>query len=203
MDMGREEAETEPRVTVHDRRKLRDDADSPEVPPSSEASAPAPEASEPAPEEDPLLKAQAQAAGYLEDLQRLKAEFDNFRKRVLKEQTAIVEAATAGLVARLLLVLDNFELAVAAAEQTKDFEKMLKGVEMVYGELKEVLRSEGLEPIVAKGHEFDPNMHEAAIEVPGDDSGRTVVAEVLRDGYMFKSRVLRPAMVKVTQKQKD
>lgn len=199
---GSEDEGHEVRVKVHDRRKLREDDGAQDAPGPKDASL-IPEVTEPAPEEDPLLKAQAEAASYLDDLQRLKAEFDNFRKRVLKEQTAIVESAAGGLVARLLLVLDNFELAVAAAEETREFDKMLKGVEMVFGELKEVMKAEGLETIVAKGHEFDPTMHEAALEVPGDDSGRTVVSEILRPGYLFKGRVLRPAMVKVTQKAKE
>ena len=199
---GSEDEGREVRVKVHDRRKLRDDGGAEDAP-GPQVSSQIPEATESAPEEDRILKAQAEAASHLNDLQRLKAEFDNFRKRVLKEQTAIVESATARLAARLLLVLDNFELAVAAAEETRDFDNMLKGVEMVFGELKEVMRAEGLEVIVAKGHEFDPTMHEAALEVPGDDSGRTVVSEVLRPGYLFKGRVLRPAMVKVTQKAKE
>lgn len=137
---------------------------------------------------------------YLEDLQRLKAEFDNYRKRVVKEQTSLIEAASAQVVVRMLPILDNFELAVSAAEETRDFDRMLKGIEMVFGELKEVLRAEGLEAIPAKGMPFDPHQHEAAVEVPGDDSGHIVVTEILRPGYRFNGRVVRPAMVKVTQK---
>jgi molecular chaperone GrpE len=111
-----------------------------------------------------------------------------------------VERATAGLVARLLPVLDNFELAVAAAEESHDFERMLKGIEMVFGELREVLASEGLKAIPAKGRTFDPNFHEAAFEVPGEGDGEPYVAEELRPGYTFKGRVLRPSMVKVARK---
>jgi molecular chaperone GrpE len=146
-----------------------------------------------------LAKAREAAAGYLDDLQRLKAEFDNYRKRTIKEQSRLVENASVRLIAELLGVLDDFELAVAAAEETRDFDRMLKGVEMVYGELKEVLGAAGLEPIEAKGKSFDPMMHEAALEAPGDGSGVNVVSEVLRNGYTFKGAVLRPAMVKVTQ----
>jgi molecular chaperone GrpE len=146
-----------------------------------------------------LAKAREDAAGYREDLQRLKAEFDNYRKRTIKEQSRLVENASVRLIGELLGVLDDFELAVAAAEETRDFDRMLKGVEMVYGELKEVLGAAGLELIDAKGKPFDPMMHEAALEAPGDGSGVNVVTEVLRNGYKFKGSVLRPAMVKVTQ----
>jgi molecular chaperone GrpE len=151
---------------------------------------------------DLLAVAQAEAAAHLDDLKRLKAEFENYRKRIIKEQSELVERAAAPLVARLLGVLDNFELAVAAAEESKDFEKMLRGIEMVYGELNEVLGSEGLTRIQAKGMAFDPNLHEAALELAGDEGGDPVVAEVLRPGYLFKGRVLRPAMVKVIRKSR-
>ncbi len=193
-----EGSEERPKVTVRDRRRVHPDSDGTR-PPSSED----PEVSV---EEEPegsfqdLERVRAESAAHLEDLQRLKAEFENYRKRVLKEQTELVERASASLVSRLLTVLDNFDLAVLSAEETKDFEKMLKGLELVYGELKEVLRQEGLEPIEAKGRLFDPNLHEAALEVGGDETGELLVAEVLRPGYSFKRRILRPAMVKVTRK---
>jgi molecular chaperone GrpE len=145
--------------------------------------------------------ANEKAAEHLSDLQRLQADFANYRKRVLREQTELVERAAGHLVNRLLSVLDSFELAVAAAEETKDFERMLRGVEMVMGELKEVLHAEGLETIPAKGQVFDPNLHEAALEVPGDEDGDMVVAGVLRPGYTLKGRILRPAMVKVTRRR--
>ena len=195
---GPHDEEPEPsKVQVKDRRKLRPDGEAPAAEPeasSAEAGAVSDAAEASA---DELANARAQAAGYLDDLQRLKAEFDNYRKRMVKEQTALAETAALPMVARLIGVLDNFGLAVAAAEETKDFQRMLKGVEMVYGELKEVLQAEGIETIEAKGQPFDPHQHEAALEIPGDESGELVVAEVLRPGYSFKGKVLRPSMVKV------
>jgi molecular chaperone GrpE len=182
---------------VHDRRKIRADDGTPG---SERSEAPAPETGASLSVEEQLAAAQAQAAAYLEDLQRLKAEFENYRKRILKDQTDLVDRASVALVYRLLGVLDNFELAVAAAEETRDFERMLKGVELVFGELKETLASEGLKPIDAKGKRFDPNLHEAALEVPGDPEGDLFVVEVLRTGYTIKGRVLRPAMVKVARR---
>jgi molecular chaperone GrpE len=159
--------------------------------------------SRPAESVDELAAAKAQAAEHLGDLQRLQADFANYRKRVLREQTELVERAAAHLVNRLLSVLDSFDLAVAAAEETKDFERMLRGVEMVLGELKEVLKAEGLEPIPAENQPFDPNLHEAALEVPGDEDGEMYVAGVLRPGYVLRGRILRPAMVKVSRRRVD
>lgn len=189
------------RIPVRDKRKLREqDGDLEPKRTDATSTASAPSESSEGPPEGELDRARSEAASHLEDLQRLKAEFDNYRKRVMREQTELLERGSVGLAARLLNVLDNFELAVSAAEDTKDFDRMLRGVEMVFGEFKEVLRGEGLELIHAKGEKFDPNLHEAAVEVPGDDSGTVVVEEILRQGYTFKGRILRPAMVKVTQR---
>ena len=143
--------------------------------------------------------AKAQAAEYLDHLRRLKAEFDNYRKRVLKEQTRAVELATEPLMSKLLEVLDEFELALIAAERKPEFERFLHGVEMVYAKLKDILRSEGLEQIEAQGKAFDPELHEALLQ--GDDSGEgeARVSDVLRPGYRLKGRVIRPAGVKVSR----
>ncbi|HZA86713.1 MAG TPA: nucleotide exchange factor GrpE, partial [Acidimicrobiales bacterium] len=103
-----------------------------------------------------LAKARAEAESYLDDLRRLQADFDNYRKRTLREQTARAASASQALVTRLLPVLDNFELAVSAAEQSRDFDRMLKGVEMVFGELRLALEGEGLVKIEAEGKPFDP-----------------------------------------------
>lgn len=205
------------RIPIRDRRKLRED-DGENVQKVGEAlatgGAPAgsPGAANPAqgapaeakPREGPsleeqLAKAKEEAAGYLDDLQRIQAEFDNYRKRTVREQTRLTEIGSLALIAQLLGVLDNFDLAVAAAEETKDFDRMVKGVKMVYDQFKEVLATSGLERIEAEGRRFDPRLHEAALESPGDGSGVSVVSDVLRNGYQFKGRVLRPAMVKVTE----
>jgi molecular chaperone GrpE len=141
----------------------------------------------------------AEAEGYLDDLRRLQADFDNYRKRTLREQTARAASASQALVARLLPVLDNFELAVSHAEQSRDFDRMLKGVEMVFGELREVLQGEGLVKIEAEGKPFDPERHEAVIAVDQEGAEPGTVVDVVRAGYELRGRVLRPAMVKVAK----
>jgi molecular chaperone GrpE len=146
-----------------------------------------------------LAKARAEAESYLDDLRRLQADFDNYRKRTLREQTARAASASQALVTRLLPVLDNFELAVSAAEQSRDFDRMLKGVEMVFGELREVLEGEGLVKIEAEGKPFDPERHEAVIAVEQEDSEPGTVTDIVRTGYELRGKVLRPAMVKVAK----
>jgi molecular chaperone GrpE len=151
------------------------------------------------PSADPSVR-DDRAEEYLEDLKRLKAEFENYRKRVLKEQTRAVELAAEPVMAKLLEVLDEFELALMAAERTPDFERFLQGVEMVYAKLTDVLRSEGLERIEAEGRPFDPARHEALLQSEGEAEGEPYVADVLRPGYTLKGRVIRPAGVKVTRR---
>jgi len=146
-----------------------------------------------------LDKARAEAESYLDDLRRLQADFDNYRKRTLREQTARTASASQALVARLLPVLDNFELAVSASEQSRDFDRMLKGVEMVLGALREVLEGEGLVKIEAEGKPFDPERHEAVIAVEQEDTAPGTVVGIVRTGYELGGKVLRPAMVKVAK----
>jgi molecular chaperone GrpE len=151
--------------------------------------------------EGELVRARAEAAEHLDDLRRLKAEFENYRKRVLREQTALVERAAEQLVERLLPVLDNFELALIAADETTNFEKLVHGVEMVFGELMDLMRREGLQKIDALGKPFDPMLHEAVLEVGGGPAeGDPFVGEVVRNGYTLKDKVVRPAMVKVVRR---
>ncbi len=134
----------------------------------------------------------------LDTSRRLQADFENYRKRVMREQTALVERSTEGLVEQLLPVLDSFELAVMNLDGTDvDVAKVRKGVDLVYAELLAVLEKAGLGRIEGPGTAFDPNEHEAVMQEDGD--GDPVVAEVMRTGWRLKGRVLRPAMVKVSK----
>jgi molecular chaperone GrpE len=146
-----------------------------------------------------LSQLESERDDYLETLRRVQAEFENYRKRVIKEQTALVDRATEGLVDQLLPVLDSFELALRNLDTAggEDGENVRKGVELVYAELLGVLEKAGLSRVEAEGKPFDPNVHEAVMQEEGE--GDPVVADVLRTGYTLKGRVLRPAMVKVTR----
>jgi molecular chaperone GrpE len=146
-----------------------------------------------------LTQIESERNEYLDTLRRVQAEFENYRKRVIKEQTALVDRATSGLVEQLLPVLDSFELALKNLDSagSDDIESVRKGVELVYADLLGVLEKAGLSRIEAEGKPFDPNVHEAVMQEDGD--GEPVVTDVLRTGYTLKGRVLRPAMVKVTR----
>lgn len=131
-------------------------------------------------------------------LQRVQADFENFRKRVMRDHAAQIERAHEALVEQLLPILDSFELAVLSApagELDETAEKLKKGVELVYAELLGVLEKAGLARIEAAGKPFDPEEHEAVLRDEGE--GDAVVREVMRTGYRLKGRVLRPAMVRV------
>jgi molecular chaperone GrpE len=133
----------------------------------------------------------------LDTSRRLQADFENYRKRVLREQTALVERASEGLLEQLLPVLDSFELAIRNLDDGEVDDKVRKGIELVFAELLGVLERAGLERVNALGAVFDPNEHEAVMQDDGD--GELHVGDVLRTGWKLKGRVLRPAMVKVTR----
>ena len=148
-----------------------------------------------------LERLQCERAELLDTLRRVQADFENYRKRVLREQTALVERATEGLVEQLLPVLDSFELALANFDTGNDLDgdRVRKGIELVYAELSGVLERAGLERMEALDATFDPNEHEAVMQEDGDGEGEPRVGGVLRTGWKLKGRVLRPAMVKVVR----
>ena len=191
--------EDEPRIRITDRRRFANLQD--EGVPAAEAGAASVLGNETVADDaagvaDDLASAQAEAGQYLDHLRRLQAEFDNYRKRVVKEQTELSELGAMPVARRLLEVLDDFELALMSADDKPDFERFLKGVELVYAKLLDALKAEGLERIHAEGSPFDPELHEALMQT-GDGDGEPVVADVLRPGYTLKGRVLRPAGVRV------
>jgi molecular chaperone GrpE len=156
---------------------------------------------EPSPDPDgdaagELEEARARAQEYLDHLKRLQAEFDNYRKRVLKEQTGAIERAAEPVMRRLLEVLDEFELALIHANEKPDYDRFLHGVELVFAKLLDALHAEGLERIEAEGKPFDPELHEALMQ-SGSGEGEPHVADVLRPGYTLRGRVIRPAGVRV------
>lgn len=138
---------------------------------------------------------------YLDHLRRERAEFDNFRRRSMRERTEALDRGAEALISQLLSVLDNFGYVLEAAKDSDD--AVAKGVRMVHAELRDVLTRAGLEDVPGVGAPFDPTWHDAVMQVEGEATaeGEPKVAQVLRNGYRFKGRVLRPASVAVTQTQ--
>ncbi|HEY7874205.1 MAG TPA: nucleotide exchange factor GrpE [Actinomycetota bacterium] len=140
----------------------------------------------------PTVGGKDDGADYLDDLRRLQAEFDNFRKRTFRERQQLEARGKTRLVEHLLPVLDNFERAIAHGEGGA-------GVELVFKELKSALEGEGLAEIPAEGVPFDPQVHEAVESVEDTEVVEPTVTQVYRRGYTFGGEVVRPAMVVVAR----
>ena len=148
--------------------------------------------------ESRLAEAEAKRDEYLGDLQRLAADFDNYRKRVARDQAQLVARAHEGLVKELLPVLDDLERALGAAE-VHDEATVVEGVRLVQRALADLLAREGLEEIAAEGT-FDPHVHEALLSQPAADGVEPgTVLQVVQKGYRLGDRVLRPARVVVAE----
>ena len=157
--------------------------------------------------EDPVVVAERERDDYLDQLQRARAEFDNFRKRTARERLEALDRGAEQLVAKMMGVLDNLGFALDAAEKSEDVQ-LAKGVQMVHGELMGVLTDAGLAEVPGRGATFDPTVHEAVMRVDaaqaaeagvvdGTADGEPVVVDVLRRGWTFKGRLLRAATVSV------
>jgi molecular chaperone GrpE len=144
-----------------------------------------------------LAAAQAERDEYLADLQRLAADFDNYRKRAVRDQHAFAVRAAERLVTKLLPVLDDLERALAAAADHEEA-KVIEGVEMTKSALAAALASEGLEEIDAAGA-FDPHVHEALLAQPGEGLEPGSIIQVVQRGYRLGDAVLRPARVIVAE----
>ena len=165
-----------------------------ESPPSAEASAPALDP------EDLLARLQDAERRHekaMDDLRRVAADFDNYRKRVAREQLQLMTRSGERVVAKLLPVLDDLERAVEAAEHHEDA-KVLEGVRMTKDALAGVLASEGVEEIATDGP-FDPHVHEALMTQPVEGVAAGHVAQVVLRGYRIGDAVLRPARVIVAE----
>ncbi|RDI73945.1 Molecular chaperone GrpE (heat shock protein) [Gaiella occulta] len=144
-----------------------------------------------------LAEAEAKRDEYLADLQRLAADFDNYRKRALREQQAFAARASERLVAKLLPVLDDLERALDAAEHHEEA-KVIEGVAMTRSALAAALASEGLAEIDVDGA-FDPHVHEALMTQPSEGAEPGTIVQVVQKGYRLGDAVLRPARVVVAE----
>ncbi|MCX5709183.1 MAG: nucleotide exchange factor GrpE [Candidatus Omnitrophica bacterium] len=147
------------------------------------------------------LKEEAAAAkGHWDNFLRLKADFENNRKRQEREKQDFVKFANEGIILEFLNVLDDLERVVDLAESKHtDLQSFLKGVEMILAHLYEMLKEYGVKPIEAEGKIFDPNYHEALMQVENKELPEHTVVEEMQKGYLLNDKVIRTAKVKVSK----
>ncbi|MEX3744988.1 MULTISPECIES: nucleotide exchange factor GrpE [Lysinibacillus] len=130
---------------------------------------------------------------------RLRADFDNIRRRSQLDREAAEKYRAQSLLSDLLPVIDNFERALQVEATSEETASIVKGIEMVYRSLIEATEKEGLQIIKAEGEQFDPNVHQAVMQEQDSEKETGVVLRELQKGYMLKDRVLRPTMVSVNE----
>jgi molecular chaperone GrpE len=149
-------------------------------------------------EDNALAELQRQAEDNHSRYLRAQADFDNFRRRTLKEKEELAQYASLKVISQLLPVLDNFERALQTGGEGAESGSFAKGVDMIYRQLNQVLEAEGLKQMEVIGQQFDPELHQAIMQVASEDQDEGTVVEVIQPGYKLKDKVIRPAMVKVS-----
>ena len=148
--------------------------------------------------DDPVKRAEKLEADLAEkdaQMLRLRADFDNFRRRSAKEREELAAVVTQGILTDMLPLLDNFERALLA--EGSDLDSFRAGVSMIYKQMQEALVKNGLEVIDTKDKKFDPNFHQAVMRVQDPEKEDDTIEQELQKGYMAKGRVIRPSMVQV------
>jgi molecular chaperone GrpE len=130
---------------------------------------------------------------------RAQADFDNFKRRSRLDQEAAQKYRAQSLVSEIIPALDNFERALQIEADNDQTKSLLQGVNMVYNQLVQALKNEGVEAINSVGEQFDPHLHQAVMQIEDENYESNSVVEELQKGYKLKDRVIRPAMVKVNQ----
>lgn len=148
---------------------------------------------------DPIVELEAKLAAEEERYLRLRADFDNMKRRSQLDREAQAKFRAQSLLTDLLPVIDNFERALLVEATSEDALNMKKGIEMVYRSLVAATEKEGLEVIATEGETFDPNIHQAVMQESDSEKESGIVLQELQRGYQLKDRVLRPAMVKVNE----
>lgn len=146
-----------------------------------------------------LAKAEAEAAEWRDKYLRLQAEFDNYRKRTLKEKMSLVESGGENVIKALLPVVDDVDRALAAMEKSDDVEALRGGVRLISQKFNEVMRQQGVSEIEAVGKEFDVDVHEAVARFPIEGKNSGEIIDVVQKGYKLGDKVIRYAKVVVAE----
>ena len=164
---------------------------------SVQAKQPSPTPAGDADSDDAMAGLQADLDRFRDLALRSQADFDNYKKRAAREKEDAVKYANSSLLQRLVSILDNFELGLAAAKTESEQSPIYSGMVLVQKQLNDLLEENGLQTIEAEGKKFDPNLHEAIAHEPSGSAEGTVIRQARR-GYRFKDRLLRPARVVVS-----
>jgi molecular chaperone GrpE len=164
---------------------------------SVQAKQPSPTAAGDADSDDAMAGLQADLDRFRDLALRSQADFENYKKRAAREKEDAVKYANSSLLQRLVSILDNFELGLAAAKTESEHSPIYSGMVLVQKQLNDLLEENGLQAIEAEGKKFDPNLHEAIAHEPSESAEGTVIRQARR-GYQFKDRLLRPARVVVS-----
>lgn len=146
-----------------------------------------------------LDEIQEKADEYLDGWQRSRAEFANYKKRIERERDEEGSRIKGEIIMRFLNVMDDLERAIRERPQQGDMAAWADGIDMIYRKLNAIFESEGVTRIEALGKQFDPNYHEAILQVESDDHQEGEIVEVIQQGYQIGDRVLRPALVRVAK----
>ena len=166
--------------------------------PSVASAEPSTSASEQGDGDDAMAGLQADLDRFRDLALRSQADFDNYKKRSAREKDEAIKYANSALLERLLPVVDNFELGLAAARGEGEASPIFSGMSLVFKQLNDFLTDNGLQPIDAVGQKFDPNLHEAIAHEPSDKVAEGSIIHQTRRGYRYKDRLLRPASVVVS-----
>ena len=148
--------------------------------------------------ETKLVKSEAEVADLKDRLLRQMAEFDNYRKRTMKEKAEIILNGSAGVVTDILPVIDDLERAIANSAKSEDYSALKEGVELIYNKLMHILEQKGLQKISPKNEPFDTDFHEAIAMIPAPSEDlKGKVLDCAIDGYKLNDKVLRHAKVAV------
>ena len=150
-------------------------------------------------QEDQIKILQGEVDKWKNDYYKVFADMENLKKRLQNEHANAMKFMMQSFIEELLPVVDNFERSLAIENPSEEIKNFLKGYEMIYNQLMQVLKSQGVEVIKTEGEEFDPNFHQAVMTVKDDNFKPNMVVEELQKGYKLKDRVIRPSMVKVSE----
>src|SRR5258708_12190454 len=169
-----------------------------EINSSGQAKQASPAAAGDADSDDAMSGLQADLDRFRDLALRSQADFENYKKRSAREKEEAIQYANRSLLERLVAIIDNFELGLAAAKEQGKQSPIYSGMVLVQKQLNDLLAENGLQPIEAEGKMFDPNLHEAIAHEPSDQVPEEIVLRQTRRGYRFKDRLLRPAKVVVS-----